>query len=88
MFVRGRDGVVRALYNSCTHRGARVCRQDKGNAKSFQCFYHAWTFSTEGKLVGIPDKAGYADAVDPSELGLRPVAQLDIAVGMLHTEVA
>src|SRR4051794_10284487 len=77
VFVRGRDGVVRALYNSCTHRGARVCRQEAGNAKSFQCFYHAWTFSTEGALVGIPDKEGYAPAVDPSELGLRHVARLD-----------
>src|ERR1700710_1542328 len=63
VFVRGKDDVVRALINSCTHRGARVCRQDAGNAKSFQCFYHAWTFSTEGELVGMPDKDGYAEAV-------------------------
>jgi p-cumate 2,3-dioxygenase subunit alpha len=77
MFVRGRDGVVRALYNSCTHRGARVCRQDSGNAKSFQCFYHAWTFSTEGKLVGIPDKEGYSKSIDRSDLGLRHVARLE-----------
>jgi p-cumate 2,3-dioxygenase alpha subunit len=61
IFVRGRDGRVRALYNSCTHRGARVCRQDAGNAKSFQCFYHAWTFTTEGTLIGIPDRDGYSD---------------------------
>lgn len=77
VLVRGRDGVVRALYNSCTHRGARVCRQDAGNATSFQCFYHAWTFNTEGALVGIPDKEGYSEAIDPSELGLRHVAALD-----------
>jgi p-cumate 2,3-dioxygenase subunit alpha len=77
VFVRGRDGVVRALINSCTHRGARVCRQDAGNAKSFQCFYHAWTFSTEGELVGMPDKEGYAPAVDPKQLGLRHVPRLE-----------
>ena len=77
VFVRGRDGAVRALYNSCTHRGARVCRQDSGNAKSFQCFYHAWTFSTEGQLVGIPDREGYAEAVDPAALRLRHVPRLE-----------
>jgi p-cumate 2,3-dioxygenase alpha subunit len=77
IFVRGRDGVVRALINSCMHRGARVCRQDQGNAKSFQCFYHAWTFSTEGQLVGIPDKEGYAPAVDPAALHLRHVPRLE-----------
>ena len=70
--------MVRAFYNACTHRGARVCRHDAGNAKSFQCFYHAWTFSTEGALVGIPDKEGYAPAVDPAQLGLRHVARLDV----------
>jgi p-cumate 2,3-dioxygenase alpha subunit len=48
VFVRGKDRVVRALLNSCTHRGAEVCRERRGNAKSFQCFYHGWTFSNEG----------------------------------------
>ena len=69
-----RTASVRALINSCTHRGARVCRQDRGNAKSFQCFYHAWTFNTEGALVGIPDKEGYAPGRRPGQLGLRHVA--------------
>jgi p-cumate 2,3-dioxygenase alpha subunit len=77
ILVRGRDGVVRAFFNSCTHRGARVCRQDQGNAKAFQCFYHAWTFNTEGKLVGIPDKEGYAEGFDPEELALRAVPRLE-----------
>ena len=30
-----------------------------GNAKAFQCFYHAWTFDTEGRLTGDPDRKGY-----------------------------
>src|SRR5204862_7777707 len=29
IFVRGHDGVVRALFNACTHRGAQVCREKK-----------------------------------------------------------
>jgi p-cumate 2,3-dioxygenase alpha subunit len=77
VFVRGRDGTVRALYNSCTHRGARVCRQDAGNATSFQCFYHAWTFSSEGKLVGVPDRDGYAEGVDFDALRLREVPRME-----------
>ena len=27
--VRDSNGVLRALYNRCTHRGATVCRQDR-----------------------------------------------------------
>jgi p-cumate 2,3-dioxygenase alpha subunit len=77
VLIRGRDGTVRALINSCTHRGARVCRQDAGNAKTFQCFYHAWTFNTEGELVGVPDREGYAEGVDLKSLALRRVPRLE-----------
>src|SRR5207237_9315220 len=54
IFARGSDGVIRTLLNTCMHRGARVCRQDEGNARTFQCFYHAWTFDNRGELVGVP----------------------------------
>jgi p-cumate 2,3-dioxygenase subunit alpha len=59
-FVRSRTtGEVRVFANSCTHRGATICRRDRGNAKSFQCFYHAWTFNSDGGLIGVPDEEGY-----------------------------
>jgi p-cumate 2,3-dioxygenase subunit alpha len=45
VLVRGDDKVIRVLLNTCTHRGALVCRQKSGNAKTFQCPYHAWTFN-------------------------------------------
>src|ERR1700733_9715774 len=32
VLIRGADGQVRVLFNSCSHRGAMVVRQDKGNA--------------------------------------------------------
>jgi p-cumate 2,3-dioxygenase subunit alpha len=68
--VRGsKSGEIRVFHNSCTHRGALVCRTDRGNAKSFQCFYHAWTFSTEGQLIGVPDRDGY-EGRDFGDLGL------------------
>ena len=69
-FVRGIDGQVRVFLNSCAQRGAVICRQDEGNAKVFQCFYHAWTFGIDGELAGMPDRAGYSDQFDPAEMGL------------------
>jgi p-cumate 2,3-dioxygenase alpha subunit len=78
IFVRGRDGEVRVLHNTCTHRGAIVCRQDAGTAKAFQCFYHAWTYDTTGKLIGIPGREAYSDSCfERSERSLRPVARLE-----------
>jgi phenylpropionate dioxygenase-like ring-hydroxylating dioxygenase large terminal subunit len=52
--VRDSQGKIRALYNRCTHRGARVCRQERGNARTFQCAYHGWTYFNTGKLRGVP----------------------------------
>jgi p-cumate 2,3-dioxygenase alpha subunit len=68
MFVtRGQDGEVRCFYNTCPHRGATVCREDRGNAKRFTCFYHAWTFDGTGDLVTLPDEDGYGADFDRSE---------------------
>src|SRR5262245_383728 len=58
-FVRGSDGKVRVFLNTCTHRGALICRRDQGNADVLQCFYHAWSFTNQGELIGVPDEAGY-----------------------------
>jgi p-cumate 2,3-dioxygenase alpha subunit len=77
IFLRSKDNVVRVFYNSCTHWGAKVCRLDQGNAETFQCFYHAWTFNNLGQLVGIPDATGYSPDFDRAELALKPVPRLD-----------
>src|SRR4051812_26571022 len=50
IFVRSRDGDVRALINSCRHRGAVVCREREGNARQFFCMYHGWTYHPDGQL--------------------------------------
>jgi len=75
IMVRTKRGDVRAFFNTCTHRGATICRADRGNAKAFQCFYHAWTFDLEGKLIGVPDEPAYGPSFDRTELGLHPVAK-------------
>ncbi|WP_342661454.1 p-cumate 2,3-dioxygenase system, large oxygenase component (plasmid) [Rhodococcus ruber] len=75
--VRGRSGQVNVFHNTCTHRGAMVCRAERGNAKIFSCFYHAWSFNTDGELVGIPDRQAYGDDLDFGKLGLRPAAKVD-----------
>lgn len=54
VLVRDDDGHVRVFFNSCRHRGAKVCRSEKGNASHFRCPYHAWTYDNSGDVVGIP----------------------------------
>lgn len=80
--VRGRDGEVRAFFNTCTHRGALVCRRDEGTAETFQCFYHGWTFNNRGALVGVPEQTGYSENFDRSELALPQVPRLESYRGL------
>jgi p-cumate 2,3-dioxygenase subunit alpha len=83
-FVRSRTtGDVRVFNNSCTHRGATICRRDRGNAKTFQCFYHAWTFNSEGGLIGVPDEEGYGPAFDKSQYGLVEVPRAESYRGLI-----
>ena len=69
--VRGEDDQVRVFLNSCPHRGAVICRQDQGNIGVLQCFYHAWTYDINGKLIGVPGEASYGPYFDRNELGLK-----------------
>jgi 3-phenylpropionate/trans-cinnamate dioxygenase alpha subunit len=84
LVVRQRDGGLKALLNTCTHRGNAVCRAEEGNTKNFMCTYHGWTFDLAGKLIGVPGLENlYHNDLDKESLGLREVAQLDTYKGFI-----
>jgi p-cumate 2,3-dioxygenase alpha subunit len=70
LFTRDASGELNALLNTCPHRGAMVCRERQGNAKSFQCFYHGWVFASDGKcrdILGADSyPAGFKDSPEAS----------------------
>ena len=83
LVVRDNAGKVHAFLNICRHRGNRVCRADAGNAAFFTCSYHGWTYSNDGRLVGVPAlQEAYFGELDPTQWGLLPVAQLDSYKGL------
>ncbi|MDE2512584.1 MAG: Rieske (2Fe-2S) protein, partial [Alphaproteobacteria bacterium] len=59
IFCRDKAGVIRALLNSCRHRGTTVCREREGNARQFMCMYHGWTYETDGALKNVPGPEAY-----------------------------
>lgn len=76
--ARGKDGKIRVFLNTCRHRGARVCRDDSGNAPQFRCPYHGWTYENTGELIGIPAyKLAYPHGLDLSRLGLHAAPKVD-----------
>ena len=56
--TRDADGEIYAFENRCAHRGALICLEDGGNARDFQCVYHAWTYDRQGNLKGVAFKDG------------------------------
>jgi p-cumate 2,3-dioxygenase alpha subunit len=70
IFLRNEDGGIGIFFDTCTHRGNSVCRGASGKTRLFTCSYHGWTFNTRGKLIGVPDRAGYSESFDTSQLGL------------------
>ncbi len=84
LVVRDSAGQVHAFLNVCRHRGNRLCRADAGNAASFTCAYHGWTYRNDGRLTGVPYlKEAYHGELDRERWGLNPVAQLDNYKGLL-----
>ncbi|HET7881862.1 MAG TPA: aromatic ring-hydroxylating dioxygenase subunit alpha [Acetobacteraceae bacterium] len=83
LVVRDSTGTVGAFLNVCRHRGNRLCRADDGNAGSFICAYHGWTFANDGKLTGVPNlREAYHNDLDREHLGLVRIAQLDSYKGL------
>ena len=73
---------MHAYLNVCRHRGNRVCRADRGNAKVFTCSYHGWTYSSDGKLAIVPMPDAFP-GLDREQWGLVPVAQLSSYKGLI-----
>ncbi len=56
--TRSRRGEIHVLVNRCAHRGVAFCHQAAGNATTFTCPYHQWSYASDGRLLGIPFKKG------------------------------
>jgi phenylpropionate dioxygenase-like ring-hydroxylating dioxygenase large terminal subunit len=81
-----RDGSarIRAYLNKCRHRGNKVCMYDRGNASSFACSFHGWTYDLQGRLRGVPhlQEAYYGD-LDLGALGLIEVPKVATYGGLV-----
>jgi phenylpropionate dioxygenase-like ring-hydroxylating dioxygenase large terminal subunit len=82
IFVRDENGEVRVLFDSCRHRGTKLCRAEQGNASHFRCPYHGWTFKNTGEFVGAPAYREAYGEFDRSKWGLFGAAKVDSVHGL------
>lgn len=75
MILRDAFGELRAFHNTCRHRGAALCTEERAdfNGKLIRCPYHAWAYDTAGRLISTGFGTPTAD-FDKAEHGLFPVS--------------
>jgi phenylpropionate dioxygenase-like ring-hydroxylating dioxygenase large terminal subunit len=77
--VRGSDGKVKAFANVCRHRGSRVCLQESGSTRKFECPYHGWMYDLDGNLTAA---RSMPKDFDKKSYGLHPVS-VDVLGGLI-----
>jgi phenylpropionate dioxygenase-like ring-hydroxylating dioxygenase large terminal subunit len=71
--VRGQDHTVKAFFNVCRHRAARLLDGGSGHcAGRIVCPYHAWTYDLGGRLTAVTHRKEFADFA-LEQYGLKPV---------------
>jgi choline monooxygenase len=69
--VRDTAGTLRAFSNVCRHRAGPIA-QGSGCRNVFNCAYHGWTYTLDGRLIGTPEVDGM-EFFDRSAMGMIPL---------------
>ena len=84
--VRGWDANVKAFFNVCRHRGARLLDSSSGRCPGrIVCPYHAWTYDLEGRLVGVPHRGEFSE-FSLERYGLKPV-ETEVYMGFVFARM-
>jgi phenylpropionate dioxygenase-like ring-hydroxylating dioxygenase large terminal subunit len=76
--VRDDAGAIQVMLNVCSHRGNVLCRSEMGRTHSFQCSYHGWNFSLDGKLFAVPGhEPFYRCKLERERWGLTKAAKVE-----------
>jgi len=69
--VRDAAGKLRAFSNVCRHRAGPIA-EGSGCRRVFNCGYHGWTYTLDGRLIGTPEVDGM-EFFDRSTMGMVPL---------------
>lgn len=71
LISRTKSGEVKAFINACQHKGSKLLEDcEVRKAGRVTCPYHAWTYTTDGKLIGVARNDAFAN-LDKTERNLK-----------------
>jgi len=73
LVTRAKDGVIRAFYNVCQHRGNQLKASGCGNSPYLSCGFHGWEYHLDGSIKDIPEAHDFPQGVPAEELSLKEV---------------
>lgn len=86
--TRDDEGGIQLLMNRCTHRGATVCRAERGHSDFLKCPYHGWIFRNNGKLADLPMREDYDADLDLATLDLKHAAKVGSYRGFIFASLS
>ena len=87
LICRNAGGTVRAFFNTCRHRAAKVALDPHGNARAFTCLYHLWSYDLDGRLTSVPEVDAYRTNACPSGLSLGELGLVAVRAEVMHRSV-
>jgi phenylpropionate dioxygenase-like ring-hydroxylating dioxygenase large terminal subunit len=88
ILTRDEDGQIHVLMNRCMHRATTICQEQRGNSSYLRCWYHGWTYSNKGELIGMPYAAGYGRTFDRSKFALVKAARVEQYRGLVFASLS
>jgi glycine betaine catabolism A len=84
IILRDRQGEIKAYFNTCRHRGSRICLSEKGHVNRLVCPYHQWVYDLDGSLLTARQMPRDFDKKPHS---LAP-AHVEVICGMVYVSIA
>lgn len=82
LIIRSGKNEFKAFYNSCLHRGTRLCN-GQGGGEHIRCPFHGWEWNTSGSLHKIPSDWDFPHVIAKSQEFSLPEAKVSTWGGFI-----
>jgi len=73
LVTRAEDGLIRAFYNVCQHRGNQLKGPGCGHSPYLSCGFHGWEYHLDGRVKVIPEAHDFPQGTPVAQLQLQPL---------------